>query len=133
MASAFTLVLPRRPPSLGSGGKHLFQKALRDEAERRFAGQEPLRGDLYVRIVWFHREPTTQDVDNIAKNILDALKGVVFSDDVVVVQCLIRKIHTAARYDLDDRGAPVGVMDDITARLVAGPDHWTICYTLRLG
>ena len=39
-----------------------------------------LGGDLYCRITWFHAVKTTQDVDNIAKIILDSLKGVVFTD-----------------------------------------------------
>ena len=87
---------------------------MRAEAARRFAGREPLRGELYVRIVWFHRRPTTQDVDNIAKNILDALKGVVFADDVDVTQCLAYKVNTGLDYTIVERGAPdTAVLDEL--------------------
>jgi hypothetical protein len=46
-----------------------------------------LSGPLYVRIIWFQRRPTTGDVDNIVKRILDALKGIVFHDDEDIERC----------------------------------------------
>lgn len=91
---AFSLVVPRRPPSGNKGKNKKFQEFLRAEAMSRNQGREPLWGRLYCRIVWFHSVSTTQDVDNIAKNILDSLKDVVFRDDVSVVRCLLAKIDT---------------------------------------
>ena len=118
MSAPFVLVSARRPASLGSKGRQLFQASFRAEAEGRFAGREPLQGDLYVRIVWFHRTPTTQDVDNIAKNILDALKGVAFADDVAVVQCLTYKVDTSRPYVLVQEEAPdPAALDELNALL----------------
>ena len=49
-----------------------------------FQGREPLYGGLYARITYFHRSPTTQDVDNIIKPILDASAGVDLLADTTV-------------------------------------------------
>ncbi len=82
-----------------------------------------MRGDLYIRIVWLHRRPTTQDVDNIAKNILDALKGVVFADDVAVVQCLTCKVDTGQEYVLVEEDADLTVWDELNVLLAQERDH----------
>jgi hypothetical protein len=50
-----------------------------------------LTGPLYVRIIWFQRERTPGDIDNIAKRILDALKGIVFRDDEEIDRCLTQR------------------------------------------
>ncbi len=120
---AFALVLPRRPLSQGAGGRGSFQEAVREAARRKFAGQEPLQGNLYARILWFHRQPTTQDVDNVVKNILDALKGVVYGDDVSIVQCIASKIDIARGYEIEDRYAPEEAFEELLSMLSqAWPD-----------
>jgi hypothetical protein len=52
--------------------------------------------------LWFHRHQTSQDVDNIIKPILDALKGTVFEDDVQVAQCVVTRIDLTRDYSLSD-------------------------------
>jgi len=124
VSAPFVLVSARRPASLGSQGRRLFQADFRAEAAEQFAGREPLRGDLYVRIVWFHRRPTTQDVDNIAKNILDALKSIAFADDVAVVQCLTYKVDTSRPYTLIEEDAPdPAMLDELNALLAQEQKH----------
>jgi hypothetical protein len=51
--------------------------------------------------LWFHAKPTTQDVDNIAKNVLDGMKSVVFGDDIAIVRCFLAKIDVREDYALD--------------------------------
>jgi Holliday junction resolvase RusA-like endonuclease len=89
-------VAPLRPPSLKRSNVK-FQESLRTRAFPSLTGVSPLEGRLYARITWFHRGATSQDVDNIAKNILDALKGVCYLDDSQITTCFIRK----ARIDLE--------------------------------
>lgn len=91
------MVAPLRPPSLRRGANPKFQENLRNRAFPPVGNVNPLEGNLYARIVWFHRGPTNQDVDNIAKNILDALKGVCYLDDSQITACYIRR----ARIDLE--------------------------------
>jgi Holliday junction resolvase RusA-like endonuclease len=76
----FAMVLPRRPISAKGRLNEKYHEAIHAEAQQRHGGKEMLKGELYCRISWFHKEATTQDVDNIAKRIIDALKGVVFPD-----------------------------------------------------
>ena len=63
---------------------------------------------MYGRIIWLRRHEVSIDVDNIAKPILDALKGVVFEDDALISQCLVTRIDINAKPDFTivDAGAP---------------------------
>lgn len=54
--------------------------------------------DVAVLIIYFYRGETTLDVDNIAKSLLDGLKGVLFRDDRQVSELLIRKAASAPGY-----------------------------------
>jgi len=65
-----------------------------------------LDGPLYIRLAWFHNRPTKQDVDGIFKNVLDALKGVVFLDDILITQCLGSRIDMNAGYEIVEAYAP---------------------------
>ena len=73
------MVLARRPISANKGPNPRYAKAPREIARSKQANVS--NGPLCARILWFHKDPTTQDVDNIAKRILDSLKGLVFADD----------------------------------------------------
>jgi Endodeoxyribonuclease RusA len=110
--SAFTMVMDRRPISGNKGPNAHYTEALREAASVR----RPLIlvGPLYARILWFHKDPTGQDVDNIAKRILDALKGLVFEDDGAVSHCLAARIDATMDYELS--GSPSS--DGETERLL---------------
>ena len=47
---------------------------------------------LYIRIVWFARIKGGPDVDNIIKPMVDALKGIIYTDDALISQCLSVRI-----------------------------------------
>lgn len=100
--SVFTIVLARRPISANKGPNARYTEALKQAA--RSKNPKITQGSLYARILWFHKEPTTQDVDNIAKRILDSLKGEVFSDDAVVSHCPAARIDATIDYELS--GSP---------------------------
>jgi hypothetical protein len=63
---------------------------VRNAAERRWASQDPLAGDVSVTITYFF-DDAKLDVDNIPKPILDALNGLVYSDDSQVSDILCRR------------------------------------------
>jgi Holliday junction resolvase RusA-like endonuclease len=72
---------------------------------QNFAGlgwgvEQPFVGDVMVTITYlYNRQSNDIDVDNIPKPILDALKGLVYSDDSQVTDLLCRK----RRYGLELR------------------------------
>jgi hypothetical protein len=121
----FSMVVSRRPPSSNRGPNVRFQAALRAEAHSR-RGEGVMTGDLYSRITWFHARPTTQDVDNIAKNVHDSLVGVVFEDDVQIVQSLASKVDTRRDYEIDDRGVSSEIFEELIT-LLAG-NHENLLY-----
>ena len=72
---------------------------------------EPTDGDVAVLIIYFYQGETTLDVDNIAKSLLDGLKGVLFRDDQQVSEILIRKSRFSAGLSLI--GASLYLLDAI--------------------
>ena len=68
------IVVARRPLSSNRGGPTGRYTAAIQSAARVHDGRL-LTGPLYARITWFQLERSQGDVDNIAKAILDALKG----------------------------------------------------------
>ena len=59
-------------------------------AESRWDTEPPFAGEVMVTITYFF-EGASLDVDNVPKPILDALKGLVYSDDAQVSDLLCRK------------------------------------------
>ena len=73
--------LHRKPVSLNARPNPVYAREIAAQAQSCYDGPM-LAGDLYSRIIWFHKYRTTQgDVDNMAKRIHDALKEVQFADD----------------------------------------------------
>lgn len=91
-AVTFAMVVDRTPKSLQATHKERYMAHLAQEAAVYHRGRPTLTGALYARIVWVHPLRTGPDADNIAKPILDSLKGIVFEDDDLIVQCYIEKI-----------------------------------------
>ena len=76
--------------------------------------------DVAVLIIYFYQGETTLDVDNIAKSLLDELKGVLFRDDKQVSELLIRKSRLSAGFSLT--GASPYLLDAIERMTKAGSD-----------
>ena len=134
----FTMVVSERPVSANKGLKPRYADKLRKAAKDRSPTIQP--GPLYARILWFHKHRTTLDVDNIAKRILDALKGIVFVDDADVSHCLAARIDATIDYVLS--GSPPSERDAagfcwsfwptiasgmfFTSKLVCEQEQWLI-------
>ena len=63
---------------------------VRSAAEQDWNAEPPVVGSVAVSITYFY-DSDPLDVDNIPKPILDALKGLVYSDDSQVSDLLCRK------------------------------------------
>jgi hypothetical protein len=71
----------------------------------------PMDREFAVVIIYFYRGDTTLDVDNIAKSLLDGIKGVMFRDDRQVSQLLVRRPRLSAGLSLT--GASPFLLDAI--------------------
>jgi Holliday junction resolvase RusA-like endonuclease len=68
----------RKPVSLNAKPNPQYAEQIAARVRDCYAGPM-LSYPLYSRIIWFHKYRSSQgDVDNIAKRIHDALKGVLF-------------------------------------------------------
>jgi Holliday junction resolvase RusA-like endonuclease len=112
-----------RPVSLNAKKKNLrYSEQIQAKARSRYDG--PLLSHaLYSRIIWFHKGPSTGDVDNIAKRIHDALKGVLFLDDGSITHTMTVRVDAAERVELiADPDNPIGAaalvdsLDDASVR-----------------
>lgn len=67
-----------------------WTREVKDAAESRWDTGSPFAGEVVVIITYFYKGGSL-DVDNIPKPILDALKGLVYSDDAEISDLLCRK------------------------------------------
>jgi hypothetical protein len=103
----------------------LFQERVRTAAAAAFHGQTLLDGRLYLRLTYFHQEPTSQDVDNMIKRILDALKGTVFADDFDVTQCLAQRIYIPYGFTIAEQHPSARVMQELISLIDQKVPHFT--------
>jgi hypothetical protein len=81
------------------------------ERLRKEGGPGPADQELAVLIIYFYQGETRLDVDNIAKSLLDGLKGVLFRDDQQVSELRVRKSRFSAGLSLT--GASPYLLDAI--------------------
>ena len=91
------------------------------EAARELAeAGEPTHQDVSVVIIYFYQGETSLDVDNIAKTLLDGLKGILVHDDRQISQLVIRKTRIAGGVSLT--GASAYLLDAIERMTQIGSD-----------
>ena len=75
-----------------------WTRRVRNVAEGDWNAEPPFVGEVAVTITYLY-EGVSLDIDNIPKPILDALKGLVYSDDTQVSDliCRKRKLNTDLR------------------------------------
>ena len=108
------------------------ERVARAARERLQEEGGPTDQDLSVLIIYFYQGETTLDVDNIAKSLLDGIKGVLFQDDQQVSELLVRKSRFGAGLSLTgaslylleaiERMAQEG-SDFVYVRIDPAPDH----------
>jgi Holliday junction resolvase RusA-like endonuclease len=100
-----------------------YTQLLQDAAKAR-RPQAPV-GPLYARIIWFQRRRSQGDVDNIAKRILDSLKGIVIQDDDEIDRCLAIKTvaDPAGDFAIDVLNLPSQSIQDELRDLLGAEEH----------
>ena len=101
----FEFVIPRRPLSLQTPNRANLQEWKRYVGERAAEAWGPpaplTRWDLHLTLV-FLCESAPIDADNIIKPIQDALSGVVYDDDIMVVDVESHRRFFSEIVDLTD-------------------------------
>jgi len=111
------------------------ERVARAARERLREEDGPTAQDVAVLIIYFYHGETTLDVDNIAKSLLDGLKGVLFRDDRQVSELVVRKSRLGAGLSLT--GASLYLLDAVErmsqdasdfvyVRVNPSPDHGNI-------
>jgi Holliday junction resolvase RusA-like endonuclease len=106
-----------------------WKENVRTAARQRWPlNRAPYATELQVVIIYFYREETTIDVDNISKLILDAIKGFVFDDDRLITQLTVRKTDLARVLEFNNPSAALvsylgGELNFVYVCLGAPPDH----------
>lgn len=105
----------------------MHQEAIATKARSCLVAR-PFAGDVYARIVWFHRDWSQEgDADNISKPIVDALNGIFYDDDRKVVKRLVHKVCTRSEaFVVDSANAPKVAYDELVQLLAE--DHPHIIY-----
>lgn len=108
------------------------ERVARATVERSQEEGAPAGHDFSVLIIYFYQSETTLDIDNIAKSLLDGMKGVLFGDDRQVSELLVRKTRLGSGLSLTgaslflleaiERMSQTG-SDFVYVRLDPAPDH----------
>lgn len=96
------------------------ERVTRAARERLKEEGGPTDRDLSVLVIYFYQGETTLDVDNIAKSLLDGLKGILFQDDQQVSELLVRKSRFSTGLSLT--GASLYLLEAIERMAQAGSD-----------
>lgn len=108
----FAMIVSRRPVSgqtKSPKSKENYKAEIRNHAREAFTFEELLSGELYARIIWFYKGRIEGDVDNIIKPILDAIRGIVYRDDNIVVKCVSEKFDKTRDLVI----SPINISDDL--------------------
>jgi hypothetical protein len=91
---------PRSANANARSRRRWRERVSRAARERLQQEGELTNQDVAVLIIYFYQGQTFIDVDNIAKSLLDGLKGVLFRDDQQVSELLVRKSRLSAGLSL---------------------------------
>jgi crossover junction endodeoxyribonuclease RusA len=122
-----------RSANANARSRRRWRQQVSEAARQRLAETNlPANQDFSVLIIYFYHGDVTLDVDNIAKSLLDGLKGVAFGDDQQVSELRVRKTRLgvglsltgASPYLLDaiERMSRSG-QDFVYVRVDQSPDH----------
>src|SRR5262245_4837637 len=85
--------VPRTPQTTSPKSRADWRNRVQ-EAARAAVGsiEDPTTDSLKATIVYFYSLETSIDVDNIAKPILDGMRGIIFEDDNTINELVVRKV-----------------------------------------
>src|SRR5215469_2689376 len=127
--------VPRSANANARSRRRWRERVSRAARERLQEQGELTNQDVAVLIIYFYQGETLLDVDNIAKSLIDGLKGVLFRDDQQVSELLVRKSRLSAGLSLTgatpyllnaiERMSQLG-SDFVYVRADPAPDHTRI-------
>ena len=99
---------PNRPTYNSTAGRKAYKDALADAA-RKVIDKPITTNDIELEVLYVTNAPAaeTLDVDNVGKQTLDALKGVVYLDDRQVRAVRIVKFDKGQQMDISGRIGPL--------------------------
>jgi hypothetical protein len=112
--------VPRSANANARSRRRWRERVSRAARERLQEEGELTNQDVAVLIIYFYQGETFLDVDNIAKSLLDGLKGVLFRDDQQVSELLVRKSRLSA--GLSVTGATPYLLNAIERMSLLGSD-----------
>jgi Endodeoxyribonuclease RusA len=79
--------------------------------------EPPTEGNVSLVLVYLHFGDASRDVDNMAKPVIDALRRVIYKDDMQIVQLIVRKTRMTEGLELSNPPpALAGALADARAR-----------------
>jgi len=119
----FAIVLPQPPKSQQAKRKVAYQVHLKSKASAKYANPPVHDTNLYMRIIWFTRNKGGPDVDNIVKPIFDALEGVVYMNDLQLVQILSTRINLGESYMISNTNILPSLYSELENTINKGYNH----------
>ena len=114
----FFLIGSPRSQQASRIGLRAWRRRVREEAERHWEnGGAPFDGNVKIAIIYFY-DDAQMDVDNIPKPILDALKGLVYNDDIQITDLVCRKRAVGTRYDAETESPVLDTAINLRQQLV---------------
>ena len=102
MRVVFEMIIKRRPLSVQAdkAKKQAWIEEVRRQAKKQWNRPAPLPDEAFAATLVFLYDSDPIDVDNIIKPILDALKEVVYPDDVLITDVTAYRRQFADAFDL---------------------------------
>jgi hypothetical protein len=108
----------------------MWQSTVRDEAAKHWpVGQQPLSVPLQITVVYYHDSPSARiDNDNLVKPIQDALNGLVYRDDNLITDVIVRKTDLNGLFQVKGMASVVAEgfvrgEEFLYVRIEDAPDH----------
>ena len=133
MGMLFDFAVSGVPRAHSSRSRGTWQAKVRAAAGAAWpVSRAVLEQEIAVLVVYFYRGATALDVDNMAKPILDSLSGIVYRDDGLISQLLVRKTELHEGLEIRDptpalaeavAGSSESGRDFVYVRIDSAPDH----------
>jgi len=95
------------------------------EAYKCLYSNLPLEEKLYSKIIYIHKKNITTDVDNISKPFVDAFKGIIYQDDILIDHrtCSKIKLEDLGLFELNLSVLPTEISERFSQLLESQNEH----------
>ena len=115
------------PRSIQAQGVQKYKKNLIEEFNNQrvsFKGT-PFSSALYSKIIYIHLAKTDIDVDNLSKPLVDAFKGILYDDDIIINHRVCSKIsyNDFIAYEINIESLPSEIIERFDGYLEEKSEH----------